>query len=270
MTDLTIAFDYDKLPPADADRLRALAPDLRARVKAFHADFKRAGLDIGEELLAAKAQLPHGTFARWCLAELDLEARTAQNFMAAARLLRALPPAKSETVSHLPAATLYALAAPSLPETVRAALVDRAAAGERIAPAAVRLEARAERQKPLEQDAAARLTDKQRRDKAPSDAKKAKDPAAEMAQNTTERDENKRADDEVAQIIAGALSEAARARVLELLDTVSIYGALRESLKGALTRSAPAAARRLPEPARGGPDPDMWSRGTIVPKGGAA
>lgn len=65
--------------------------------------------EIGERLAAVKDVLPHGAFGPWVAHELGITPRTAQNYMNAAGFLTG----KSETVSHLPPAILYKLAAPT-------------------------------------------------------------------------------------------------------------------------------------------------------------
>jgi hypothetical protein len=57
--------------------------------------------------------------------------------MNAARLLGSLPPEARETISLLPPATIYALAAPGLPDDIRAGVLTKVVAGE-MAPSAAR------------------------------------------------------------------------------------------------------------------------------------
>lgn len=80
---------------------------------------------IGRHLLAAKAALPHGRFAAWADAELQMKARTAQNYMRAATWLDG----KSETLAQLPPTIVYALAAPDAPGEVVQDVVTAAEAG---------------------------------------------------------------------------------------------------------------------------------------------
>ena len=84
-------------------------------------------VEIGELLLQAKQQVAHGEFQTWAERELGIKSRTAQNYMNAAEFVRG----KSETVSHLPPALLYRLAAPSAPPE----LVEEVAISEQIDPA---------------------------------------------------------------------------------------------------------------------------------------
>jgi hypothetical protein len=237
------AFDYSKLAARDADALRARARDLRERISALHAEIadaerrvNRSAASIGGELLDLKDRLPHGAFGRWCQAELGLEARTAQNFMNAARLLRGLPPEKSETVSHLPAATLYALAAPSVPEDVRAALVDRVAAGEPLRLDVVRREVEAARkagQEKIEAEkkraADERMTPRQRNSRRAREAKRAR----EQARWEEEQKQRRRATEELARLLVAGLPAPEHVRVLELLDAARGWN-LDEAIRHAL------------------------------------
>jgi len=103
-------FDYGALAPPLAAQLRKDASFIKAR----HARMVEDAVAIGERLLKIKEALGHGKFSAWLLAECSWTDRTAQNYMAAAREFAG----KTETVSYLPAATVYQLA--HAPEKVRA------------------------------------------------------------------------------------------------------------------------------------------------------
>ena len=75
--------------------------------------------DLGALLREAKALLPHGKFAGWARRELGVSLRSAENYMAASRLLEG----KSETVAHLPPNIIYKLASPSAPPELVADIV---------------------------------------------------------------------------------------------------------------------------------------------------
>jgi len=125
-TPVVEVFDYHSLRPEVAAEARAVA----ARVRASHQRTVIAILEMGRDLLAVKASLGHGRFGQWLEAEFGGVARTAQNYMRAAQSFAD----KSELVSHLPPATVYALAAPSTPGDVRSEIVERLRAGERLHP----------------------------------------------------------------------------------------------------------------------------------------
>ena len=128
-TPVVEVFDYQSLRPEVAAEARAVA----ARVRASHQRTVIAILEMGRDLLAVKASLGHGRFGQWLEAEFGGVARTAQNYMRAAQSFAD----KSELVSHLPPATVYALAAPSTPGEVRGEIVERLRAGERLHPDAI-------------------------------------------------------------------------------------------------------------------------------------
>jgi hypothetical protein len=119
-------FDYGGLAPEVAAEARAVAD----RVRASHQRTVIAIIEMGRDLLAVKARLGHGRFGQWLEAEFGGVARTAQNYMRAAQSFAD----NSEIVSHLPPATVYALAAPSTPGEVRTEIVARLSAGERLHP----------------------------------------------------------------------------------------------------------------------------------------
>ncbi|WP_164772099.1 DUF3102 domain-containing protein [Mesorhizobium sp. M2C.T.Ca.TU.002.02.1.1] len=82
---------------------------------------------IGLELLHIKAVLGHNRFGAWISKEFDLSHRTAQNYMAVAKVLGD----KSAMVAHLRPTTLYALAnRRKCPDRARAEVFKRIAAGE--------------------------------------------------------------------------------------------------------------------------------------------
>ncbi len=125
----TSGFDYASLSPDLAEDARAVAQ----RVRAAHVRTMQAILEMGRELSSLKSRLGHGRFGRWLAAEFGAVARTAQNYMLAAERFGD----NSEIISLLPPATVYALAAPSTPEPVRAEVVRRLSQGERLNPAEV-------------------------------------------------------------------------------------------------------------------------------------
>jgi hypothetical protein len=182
-------FDYSRIAMPDACALRLAADKLTEKIGALnnsmHEAQRRVALaaaDIGADLVKVKDRLPHGTFGGWCRSELGIEPRTAQNYMNAARLLGSLPPEARETISLLPPATIYALAAPGLPDDIRAGVLTKVVAGE-MAPSAARkavqtaqaLTAKQKRQ--LERRAAAREREVLREREREEDRKRRRDAA---------------------------------------------------------------------------------------------
>jgi len=124
------SYDYGALEPAVAADLRAQAERIRGRIRKTTTDI----ILIGHDLAAAKKHIVgHGDFVRWVEAEVGIEARSAQRYMAAAQLYD-----KNDTVSLLPPATVYRLAAKSAPVPVIEAVVAKAAAGEIVPDTAVK------------------------------------------------------------------------------------------------------------------------------------
>ncbi len=111
------AFSYADLEPDTARVAQDAAVSIRAAMRA-------SSLDVGRQLTMVKALLPHEQFTAWAEAELGMTARTAQNLMAAAGFVEGKP----ESVSLLPAAILYKLAAPSAPPDLVQDVVEAAAA----------------------------------------------------------------------------------------------------------------------------------------------
>lgn len=98
-----------------------VAPTSRlAEIAAAARGVMRASIsEMGGLLLEAKTLVPHGKFAAWAQRELGISLRSAENYMAAARFLEG----KSESVSHLPPAVIYRLAAPTAPPELVADVV---------------------------------------------------------------------------------------------------------------------------------------------------
>ena len=85
-------------------------------------------IEVGRELIEQKRLLGHGNFLPWIEAEFGMSGVSASRFMNVAEQFGS----KSFTVKDLPPTALYALAAPSTPEPVRAEVLERAASGENV------------------------------------------------------------------------------------------------------------------------------------------
>jgi hypothetical protein len=118
------------LPATLAEQLASVAERVRSRVKSMSCDI----IGIGYELLAVKDRIPHGRFLDWVEAECNLSRRHAQLVMRAAQWAQG----KNEIVSLLEPTALYALAAPSTPETVRQEVLSDLENGHTPAPKAVK------------------------------------------------------------------------------------------------------------------------------------
>jgi Protein of unknown function (DUF3102) len=82
-------------------------------------------IEVGRNLIAVKQQLDHGQFMDWVEIEVGIVKRTAQSYMAIARLADA----KGATVALLPPTTAHRLAAISAPVEVVDHVLDRAVNG---------------------------------------------------------------------------------------------------------------------------------------------
>jgi hypothetical protein len=115
-----VGFNYGNLPEAAAEDLRATAKRIRRLQQRSVSNL----IEIGKELIGAKARLKHGQFYPWLMAEFGMSVRSAQRFMAVAERLDG----KCDESSYLPAETAFALAACDDP--VRTGLIERLKRGE--------------------------------------------------------------------------------------------------------------------------------------------
>lgn len=117
-------FNYAMLTEDKAASARAAAERIRGRMQLAAESI----IEVGKELIAQKAALGHGNFLPWIEAEFGMSRDSAHRFMTIAGELGP----NVEHVRHLSSRTLYALAAPSTPEPVRAEVLERAANGEKV------------------------------------------------------------------------------------------------------------------------------------------
>ena len=116
------------------DDSRRRPPQGEKSIKYRHTCVGKEIIGIGADLIDVKSRLGHGRFSSWLATEFDWDERTARRFMSVAEAFRD----KSAIVSDLLPTTLYALAAPSTPETVRQEVVRLREKGEHIADHIVR------------------------------------------------------------------------------------------------------------------------------------
>jgi hypothetical protein len=100
-------FDYNTVPASIRFDLQAQAKLIKKLIAKTTADL----IDLGRRLIAAKQHIGHGLFIPWVEGEIGISGRTAQSYMAIARLADA----KNDSVSLLPPTILHRLAAPSAP-----------------------------------------------------------------------------------------------------------------------------------------------------------
>jgi N6-adenosine-specific RNA methylase IME4 len=130
--------------------LPAILDERAIRIRGLVAVARHSIIEIGRELIAAKAECGHGNWLGWLEQEFGWHENTARNYMNVAAQFGS----KSTTIVDLESpsittAALYALASPRVPQIVRDEAVERAEAGERITKA----EANEMIRKALEQDA---------------------------------------------------------------------------------------------------------------------
>jgi hypothetical protein len=119
-------FDYTPLEKTVADEVQSAAERIRQSLKRTTDSI----IEVGQELIAVKAVLPHGKFGPWLRAEFAWTERTVQNFINVAEHFGP----KSEIISDLkidPTAA-YLLSAPSAPDQARQVAIERAEGGEQI------------------------------------------------------------------------------------------------------------------------------------------
>jgi hypothetical protein len=88
-------------------------------------------IEIGRELIAAKADLAHGQWLPWLDAEFGWSDNTAHRYMQVARAFQ-IPHSGEFGELTIDATALYALSAPDVPQAVRDEALSRAEDGERI------------------------------------------------------------------------------------------------------------------------------------------
>jgi len=117
------AFDYSAFDADTASNLRAQASRIKTRIGKATQDL----IDIGRDLLAAKKNLvDHGAFIKWVESEVGIVRRTAQAYMALAKLADE----KGAAIALLPPTTAHRLAAKSAPPDIVSEVVAKALSGE--------------------------------------------------------------------------------------------------------------------------------------------
>jgi len=195
---------------------------------------------IGRELIAMKALLRstdgHGHFGDWIAAELRITARTAQNYMNAAAAFSDM--AKCEIVSHLKPTTVYALAAPSTPATVRDGLMKRLEDGERLTDAEIVREVKSAKVKPAAASVAAAAA-------APAAVTAAPDPKASAAARAAQAEDDA-AVARIAAILKRGISAADLREVRSIVDRLDCADTLDRALERALDEVKPTPANDEP------------------------
>lgn len=121
----TEEFDYGCVPE-HADKLRRLAGVIEDGTKKL----TQMAIVIGDAFLAAKAELDHGTFSKWCDAKTSYSPRQAEMYMNLAALFHRRD--DDEDLCLLSVSAALELARPSVDEEVVTEILARARTGERL------------------------------------------------------------------------------------------------------------------------------------------
>lgn len=116
-------FNYNEIEPDLAKLLRNRAQRIKSQIR----QQTKSIIETGQILREVKSRLEHGQFSAWVQSELGHSVRTAENYMRAAAFADGK---KSEIISLLPPATIYALAAPSTPDNVKDTVLNDLEAGK--------------------------------------------------------------------------------------------------------------------------------------------
>jgi hypothetical protein len=117
------AFDYSVIDADLASNLRRQATRIKTRIGKATQDL----IDIGRDLLAAKKHLiDHGNFVEWVEAEVGIARRTAQAYMAIAKLADD----KGAAIALLAPTTVHRLASKSAPPEVVSKVLAKAESGD--------------------------------------------------------------------------------------------------------------------------------------------
>jgi hypothetical protein len=119
---MSSTFDYSAFSPSDAAFLKKTAKRVRTLIR-------RATpllIEIGDYLAKAKQKLPHGQFGAFCLDEVKISVRSAENYMNLAELAKVYPPS---LVSRLPANAGYKLGEESAPAEIVAEIMTEVSTG---------------------------------------------------------------------------------------------------------------------------------------------
>jgi hypothetical protein len=115
-----LGFDYKALKPEPAAELQKAARKIRNEAS-------KTVMMVGEILIEVKDLVKHGEFRAWVSAELGFSPRTAERYMSAAKFA-----AECDIVSHLTSTSIYLLASPSTPQSVRDDVAARLFSNEKV------------------------------------------------------------------------------------------------------------------------------------------
>jgi hypothetical protein len=210
------------LPPDAANQAQAAAGRIRQRTESQ----VQAILETGRDLISVKELIGHGQFGAWVSAEFGMSPRTAQNYMQAAAAFGT----KYATVAYLPPATVYALAARSVPDETRQDIITRIETGERVSEESIKETLWDVQARRRQAQAEAKLSTAQRRRAAKNRAQHEAERVERQAENARLLAKREVAASEAAQMIASALGSRLP-ELLKLLDTAGFGAAVIERLE---------------------------------------
>lgn len=213
----TTYFSYNALSSDVADRLREQAERIRQRIARSTQDM----IETGRDLAAVKADTEHGLFTSWVEAECGITPRLAQMYMRAAEWVSD----KSEIISLLQPTAILKLSAKNTPDEVRADVINRARAGERVQVSQIDTMLCNAREEKKERERIERMSPRARKKREAERMAKA-ERAEEQRLEWLERiDRQSSLADELAAIIATHVPPSRIARVLEILDETDLFDA---------------------------------------------
>lgn len=121
---VAVEFNYEVLDSETRQIVRQQTGEIRNLMHRTAGDI----IEIGRRLTEVKERLPHGAFGPWLEAEFKWTDRTARKYMQVAEAFKT----ESDSVLNIAPTVLYQLASPSTPPEVRAEVVERAQAGEKV------------------------------------------------------------------------------------------------------------------------------------------
>lgn len=206
-------FDYARLGDAAANLAKGIVERYRGRVRS-------CGIAAGRDLLILRERLDQGLFLEWVQTELRITPRSARRAMIAAEVLAS----KSETVSYLPLAILYTLAAPSTPAPVRETIIGRIEAGEVLSPQQIVRLVYGARVKVRQEQIEAKLKPEERCRQAnlkrDAEARRQRDHENWQREQDEQMARKRAAAAELAAILAPLLDDDTYSRVYELIHDV--------------------------------------------------
>ena len=110
---------------------RSFVSDRAQRIRDLVGVARTCIIEIGRELIAAKAEVSHGEWLPWLDREFGWSQQTASNYMRVAEAFK-LPSLGNSGGLTIDATALYALSAPDVPPAARDEAISRAEAGEHI------------------------------------------------------------------------------------------------------------------------------------------